>query len=541
MDALYIEKVSNELNQLFSKKRITGFGKENNKFSIEIGNEYITFILENPNGIILKKGKIQDKTYLKRFRNLFIKSVNTLNNDRVIEFNLIKISVSGKTEEFNLIVELTGKHSNIILTDSTKKILYTFKEVESTVRSIKIGEIYTLPPNEKREFKELKFGEVTPQGIEKNLYKFVKGLSPLNCKEIALYVKNGLSLEEAYKKFIEKHRNSNTAFLYFEKEKPKFLTTFNYESLKDLKHKEFKEFPSFINAWQYFIEQFYTELQINTLKAKLLKLIDKKLKSINEKLSKLKNPDNLIQESKTLKKAGELLKYNLHKIKPGMDRLTLKDYETGNDLIISVDPSKTPKQNLTEIFKKAKKLENKAIFEKTEKDKLLSQKKFLENLKEKILSLNSTEELQEIEKLFSKQKEKNRKEEKNFPYKVTLPSGKQLLIGRNRIENEIISLKLSNPWDMWFHAKEIPGSHILLKLNKGESPSETDIKLAASAAAFFSKGKNSGKIKIDYTLAKYLKKPPGTPSGYITYKNEKTIVTDSSEFKKFLNRKNLLR
>ncbi|SNR78532.1 NFACT RNA binding domain-containing protein [Desulfurobacterium atlanticum] len=541
MDALYIEKVSEELNQLFKKKKITGYAKENNSFSVETGNEQITFVLKNPNGIILKKEKIQDKTYLKKFRNLFIKSVSTLNKDRVIIFNLIKISVSGKTEEFNLIIELTGKHSNVIITDSSKKILYTFKEVESTVRNIKIGEEYILPPNEKKEFKEIKFGEVTPQGIEKKLYRFIKGLSPLNCKEIAFYVKNGLSLEEAYQKFITNHKNSNIAFLYFENKKPKFLTTFKYESLKDFKYIEFKDSPSFISAWQYFTEQFHIEMQIDTLKSKLVKLIERKLKTIDEKLSKMENPDNLLQKAKILKKAGELLKYNLHKIKPGVNKLTLTDYETEDDLTITVNPAKTPQQNLNDIFKKAKKLENKAVFEKTEREKLLSQRKFLEALKEKVFSLNSIQELQEIEKLLTTQREKSKEKEKNFPYKITLPSGKQLLIGRNRVENEIISLKLSNPWDIWFHAKETPGSHVLLKLDKGESPSEADIKFAASAAAFFSKGKNSGKIKIDYTPAKYLKKPPGTPSGYVIYKNEKTVVIDSSEFEKFLKNNNLLR
>jgi len=91
-------------------------------------------------------------------------------------------------------------------------------------------------------------------------------------------------------------------------------------------------------------------------------------------------------------------------------------------------------------------------------------------------------------------------------------------------------MKLANPWDMWFHAKEMAGSHVVLRLNKNEKPEDRDIVEAASAAAYFSKGRNSGKVIVDYTLAKYLRKPKGTPPGFVTYKNEKSIVVSPSDF-----------
>jgi len=115
-----------------------------------------------------------------------------------------------------------------------------------------------------------------------------------------------------------------------------------------------------------------------------------------------------------------------------------------------------------------------------------------------------------------------------------LPSGRKVLVGKNGKANELITLKLSNPWDLWFHVKNLAGSHVVLKLNRGEKPSEEDIELAASAAAFFSKGKHSGKLLVDYTEIKNVKKPKNSPVGKVIYRNEKTIRTDPHTFEKFL-------
>ncbi|OMH41273.1 Rqc2 family fibronectin-binding protein [Desulfurobacterium indicum] len=541
MDSLYIEKVAENLNANFRKKKITGYDFTNNKFQISIEGTILSFILSNPNGLLIDRGKIENKTLLKRYRNLFIKEVKNLNLDRILMFNLVKITVSGKIENYHLIVELTGKTSNVFFVDENGKILFRAREAQTSAREIKTGKIYQLPPLDKKPFKEVKFGKITPEGVEKSLYKYVAGISPLNCKEIAFYMKQGMTLKEAYEKFIKKHKNSQKSFVYFKNGNPKILTTFKYDSLAELKFKSFEGELSFINAWDFFSRENQKTENLEKIKRELLKAVKKKINSIKNRLKQIENPEKLLEEAQKLQKQGELLKYNLHLIAAGKEIVEVTDFETGATVAIKVDPSKTPKDNLKTIFKKAKRLRNRAEHEKDEKEKLKRELLWLKVLKDKISENKDIETLVEIKETIFPEKKYKKKKEKTKPFReIVLPSGKTLLIGKNSMENEILSLKVANPWDLWFHTKEIPGSHVILRLEKNEIPDEEDIETAASAAVFYSKGKESGKVKVDFTRAKNLKKPPGTPTGFVIYKNEKTIFTTSEKFKKLL-RNNLLR
>ncbi len=541
MDSLYIEKVAENLNANFRKKKITGYDFTNNKFQISIEGTVLSFILSNPNGILIDRGKIENKTLLKRYRNLFIKEVKNLNQDRILVFNLVKITVSGKIENYRLIVELTGKNSNVFFVDENGKIIFRAKEAQTSAREIETGKIYQPPPLDKKPFEEVKFGKITPEGVEKKLYKYVAGLSPLNCKEIAFYMKQGMTLKEAYEQFIEKHKNSQEAFVYFKNGKPKILTTFKYDSLAELKFKSFDGKLSFINVWDFFTRENQKIETLEKTRKELLKAVERKIASIENRLKQIENPEKLLEEARKLQREGELLKYNLHLITPGKETVKVTDFETGATVTIKIDPSKTPQDNLKTIFKKAKRLKSRAEHEKEEKEKLKRELLWLKAVKDKITENENIEILTEIKETIFPERKHKKKKEKTKPFReILLPSGKTLLIGKNSMENEILSLKVANPWDLWFHTKEIPGSHVILRLEKNEIPDEEDIETAASAAVFYSKGRESGKVKVDFTRAENLKKPPGTPTGFVIYKNEKTILTTSEKFEKLL-RNNLLR
>ncbi|WP_456426729.1 Rqc2 family fibronectin-binding protein [Desulfurobacterium sp.] len=540
MDTLYIEKVAEEFNTHFKKKKIVGYDLTNNHFKISIEGKIFTFVLTNPNGILIEKGRIENRTLLKRYRNLFIREVKTLNCDRIIVFKLVKITVSGRMENYQLIAELTGKNSNIFFTEENGKILFRAKEALTSARETEIGKIYQPPPLNKKAFKEITFGKVTPEGVEKNLYKYVAGLSPLNCKEIAFYMREGMPLEKAYQTFMEKHKNSKTAFIYFKNGKPKILTTFQYSCLSGIEFKIFEEDLSFIKAWDYFTRENRKSDKIGKIKRELSKIIDRKLKVAENRLKQIEKPEKLLKEAEEFQKKGELLKYNLHLLKPGTESVQVRDFTTEEDITIKIDPAKTPSENLNAIFKKAKRLRSRAEHEKIAEEELKREIAWLKALKEKVKELENYEGLQEIKDSLILEK-RNKKKKKTKPFReIILPSGKTILIGKNRIENEILSLKVANPWDLWFHTKEIPGSHVILRLERNETPDDEDIETAASAAVFYSRGRESGKIKVDFTKAENLKKPPGTPPGFVIYRNEKTILTTAEKFEKLL-RNNLIR
>ena len=527
MDYLFIEKCVDDLSKLLLKRRFQEAGFNGSNFSLSFGKLNVEFVLSNPNAIYLSKSSYSSEAF-KRLKGAFLKSVSTVNRDRVIKFELLKILLSGKTKTFYIFVELTGKDANVILTDEEGKILEVFREFEGSYRWIKRGVTYIPPPMEKKEFSEIEFGKVTSEGIKTRLYKFVRGISPLNSREISLIFEQTSDLNKAFSFFMDKHVSSNSAYLYFENGKPFAMTTFAYESLKHFNCEVFSGETPFLNCWRRFAELKEQE-KLFQEKRKLLERLKSIEKRLQEEIESFKDVESLLKEAEEKRWKGELLKYSSHLIRGGMSTVKVKDFQTGNVVEVEIDSSLSPKENVEKLFKLYRRLKRKAELSRYNLSRITNRLDFIRFLMERVEKATSFEELEQVRSMVVKGKVKNGEEKKTFR-KYKLSSGREIVIGRNNFENEFISMKLANPWDMWFHAKEMAGSHVVLRLNKNEKPEDRDIVEAASAAAYFSKGRNSGKVIVDYTLAKYLRKPKGTPPGFVTYKDEKSIVVSPSDF-----------
>ncbi len=535
MDYLFLEKLSKEINSALKGKRIKSIYSEGKKVTLDFGKFFLNFYFGVPNAAFLSNTPITEKPLyrLSKLAGSFVKEATLPVKDRVLEIRLVSVDYSGKKDESSLIAELTGKHANLIYLDENRKVKFLLRQVISSTRPIELGEPYKFPPEERKEFEELKFGQVSPEGIEKKLYKFVKGLSPLNSKEIAAIYRETGSLKKAYEIFLKKHTESSSAFLYYKEEKPTYMTTFPYQSLSNLNARKFNGNLPFSNCWRTFYEEKVEKEEKEELKRKALLKLRNRLETLKLKLKKLASKEELEKQAEIERMRGELLKYNLSAVKPGAKAVRLYNYYTGKEEEIPIDPSISPKENAEKYFKAYKKLKRKAEKVEELKGKLEEEIEQVETLIEAAISGKALEEL-----LPPVSKEKSTKHtEKDFPFfTVTLPSGKKLIIGKNSRGNELVSLKLANPWDIWFHAKEIPGSHVLLRLKKGEKASEEDILTAASAAAYFSKARESGKVPVDYTEAKNLRKPSGTPAGLVIYKKEKTIYVSPQMFKEVMEK-----
>ena len=528
MDYLYIEKLAGELHSHLRKTRLREVLKGEKELSFLFDKFWLNFYWGNPNALFLGStpvAKAEFHPFLK-LKGSFVKSISLPVTDRVLEFELVKPLPGNRFSRFFLIFELTGKNANLILLNEEREIAFLLRNVESSVRPLAPGDRYRFPPSDKKPFEELQFGKVTPEGVEKKLYKFVAGISPLNSKEIAHLVEELGSLEEAYKRFMELHKKSQTACLYYQNGKPKFLTTFPYKSLSHLELREFSGFQPYSSAWEEFYRKAVEEKRIAALKERIVSRIEKKIEALKGELRKLSDLEKLKEEAEKWRRWGELLKYNLHLIKPGQREVKVTDFSTGREETVPLDPSLSPKENLNIIFKKYRKALKRLEFAENRLEEIRNELEGAELLKDTVISKEKAEDLEVFV-------QKGIREVKvpNF-LTFTLPSGKRIFVGRNASENEFLSLKLANPWDIWFHAKEIPGSHVILRLGKGEEPSEEDILLSAAAAAYFSKGRESGKVKVDYTKVKNLKKPPKTHKGFVIYSGEKTISVNPELFRK---------
>jgi len=534
MDYLYLEKTVREIGELLTKRRLSQVCLEGKKLTLAFGKElFLNAYFSSPNALFASKEPIAKEAYppLLHLKGAYVKEVALPYPDRVVELSLVKLLSATKFQKYYLIFELTGKNANLFLLDGERRVKFLLRPVLSSVRELSVKEEYQPPPLSKKPFEELTFGRVTPEGIEKSLYKHALYISPLNAKEIACLYRSLGSLEEAYKTFMERHRRSSSAYLYYREGKPAYLTTFPYCSLEGLEFKEFSEELPFSRAWEELFREKVLKGEVEELRRKILDRLKKRREALEAELLELQREEELKRRAEELKRMGELLKFNLHLVEPGAKEVKVRDYGTGEEVLIPLEPSLSPKKNMERLFKEYKKALKKAEISAHRRAQIEEELSNIKALEEVVSTLEERERLREL----LPEVERKRRDKEGLTLKLfTLPTGRRLIVGRSSKENEVISMKLSNPWDLWLHAKEMPGSHVILKLNRSEAPTDEELLLAASAAAYFSRGRASGKVPVDYTRVKNLKKPPGSPAGFVTYTGQKTIWVKPELFEEFL-------
>ncbi|TES91659.1 MAG: DUF814 domain-containing protein [Candidatus Cloacimonadota bacterium] len=272
--------------------------------------------------------------------------------------------------------------------------------------------------------------------------------------------------------------------------------------------------------------ELYEHLIEGEKKEKIERKIAKEIKSREKIFEKLQNDLATAKSSGEFKKKAELILVNLIKIKKGEKILKLKDpYNKNNIIEITMDPAKSPTRNAEEYFKKYRKaVRGKKVIEK----RIIETGKEIENLKKLREKINNLcgEELTELEERFVPQKtakEKKRIEKKEYKTFLT-KSGKAVLVGRNRDENEKLTFGFAKPKDLFFHIREAPGSHTIL-INDGKL-SKNDIVEAAKIAAYFSKAKHSTIVPVSYTERRFVRRSKKLGPGKVILTKEKTIFVE---------------
>jgi len=233
---------------------------------------------------------------------------------------------------------------------------------------------------------------------------------------------------------------------------------------------------------------------------------------------------------------GELLTSYIYQIKTGMSEITLENFYNNNEKItIPLDVQKSPSENIQRYFKRYQKSKNR-IEELTEQ-LAIAQKEisYLENVLLSISQIETYDEISEIQDELAKQgyirrpsNHKSKKETISSPMEFTASDGTTILVGKNNTQNDRLTLKLSSPNDTWLHTKDIPGSHVIIRA-KQQDISEKTLYEAAVLAAYYSKGKFSSNVPVDYTERKNVKKPTGAKPGMVIYVNNSTIYVTPEE------------
>ncbi|MGC8971050.1 MAG: Rqc2 family fibronectin-binding protein [bacterium] len=449
-------------------------------------------------------------------------------SERIVEFIFEKITLWREIEKRRLIVEIMGKHSNIILCkeDTIIDAIKRIDPTKSRVRQVLPGLPYIYPPRkEVPPFNHLE-DYVRPLEItvEEFLIKNITGITPLTIEEICtranLDKNNKMSslnskeldkLKDAIKSFRASLEKIKPVVYLDEDGNPESYYIFPLSYKTD----NYEEYEFVISACARYYSWIIPHLFLENRKKSIIKEIITEIEALKEKKEELLRDFSNLKDSEKWKLYGDMLLTYSSQIPVGEDRFII-DWE-GKKLEIPLDPSKTPIENAQEYYQRYKR-------EKREKEivpeLILEIDKKIESLQERMKEIESTSTVEELEN------EKTKKEEDNsLPYLVYDFKGYKIWVGKNARSNELITFKLSSPSDIWFHAKGYSGSHVILRTN-GKTleyiPNEVILECARLAAEH-SKARNGTKVPVDYTYRRNVRSA-GKRRGSVFYTNYKTIV-----------------
>ena len=485
--------------------------------------------------------------------------------DTILNIYVESLNELGDYSVKKLVLEIMGRHSNIILTDENNTILDCIKHIghdTSSVREVLPGREYTLPPSQGKintlELDNNDFNEVLENNpsfeIQSVIYKNYTGISPIAASEICYRANvNGSTPVEAltdiqkeivFNKFAELVEDIKANRFYPESitnEKGKTID-FSPIEMTQFNGLEIKKYTSISEL----IESFYANrdfaYRIGQKTQDLRKLITQNIERCIRKKDIQMQTLRSIKNRDELRLKGELLTANIYSIKKGMTTVELPNYYSENQELVAIelDSNKTPSENAQKYYKAYNKA--KRTFEAL-KDQIKSNDEELAYLESVLTSVNNCTDEQDVKEIRRELREegyvKKVKNQKDKSKKHSVPlhfisqDGFDIYVGKNNIQNDELTLKFARPRDIWMHTKNIPGSHVIIVAN-GQTIPDTTLNEGAMLSAFYSKAKNSSKVPVDYTEKKNVKKPNGSKPGFVIYETNKTayITTSEEEIKK---------
>lgn len=466
---------------------------------------------------------------------------------------IINLEISLYNKKYNLFVEIMGKYSNIILVDENGVVLDSIKRITRQIsreREIYPGIKYVYPPkqnkvNPLRVTEDLfieKTTDFSESAYKAIMYNF-RGIGPYSAREIVY--RAGINPDMTYnlldkmkKKDLWLEFNKTISIIKNEDFHPTIGLknhSISYISAFPLNHLE-DEIKFFKDTGQLFDFYYQSEIKgkkIHNTKKRLIAVVNNFLNKNLQKQKSFKKELFIGENAGDFKKMGELIISNLYQLKKGIKEASVIDYydPQQKNITISLDPSLTPSANAQKYFKKYTKAKKSVKYIKTQLGKLKHEEKYLNQVLLNIEQAETKDDLSEIkEELISeayikdKSKKKRKKPTKPLePYKFLSSNNYEILVGRNNKQNDYLTKKIAKSQDIWLHVKELAGSHVIIRKHiNAEIPPET-LNEAAVLAAYYSRGRMSENIAIDYTEAKNVCKPKKAKPGLVYYNNYQTI------------------
>lgn len=462
----------------------------------------------------------------KYLQGAVIENITQIENDRILEIAFSNKNEIGDNIKVTLVVEIMGKHSNIILIDKAEsKIIESIKHIgfsQNSYRTILPGSTYIAPPktdaknpftvSDEKLFEILQTEDLAPR----HLQKLFQGLGRDTAENLAAQLSDD-KLKQ-FRAFFARPVHPN-------------MTDKSFAAVPF--DKSGQTFDSLSELLDVFYQDKAERDRVNQQSSDLIHRVQTELDKNIKKLAKQEKELAATENAEEFRQKGELLTTYLSMVPNNQDQVELDNYYTNEKITIALDKSLTPNQNAQRYFKKYQKLKE-AVKHLTG---LIEETKhtitYLESVETALshASISDIEDIREelVETGFVKRRTRDKRHKRKKPEQYLASDGKTIImVGRNNLQNDELTFKMAKKGELWFHAKDIPGSHVLIKDNLNPSDEvKTD---AAELAAYYSKARLSNLIQVDMIEAKKLNKPTGAKPGFVTYTGQKTLrVTPTEE------------
>ena len=550
-DGLFTHAMIHELNQTLQNGRVTKISQPYpNEVILTIRanrTNYPVLLSANPryarfqitqipytNPAVPTNFTMMLRKYLEGAKLLEIKQ---LDNDRVVYFEFLTRNELGDKLPLLLSAEIMGRYSNVILINqSTHKIIDTIKHVgmdQNRYRTLLPGATYRQPPTQNKEnpfeqesntFEKLIQKYPNREVLADSLLKQYQGISRDNALALADKLHTSNNYVQAFNDFLAMTEDPIPT-----------MNGNNFSIFTD--NPNDKKFTTLSEMLDVFYHTKANRDRVQQQGGQLLHVIRKNLQRNKKKLKKLSNELKATENADEYRIKGEVLTTYLYQIKRGMTKITLPNfYDNNKEITISLSNQLSPSQNAQKYFKKYQKLKNAVTFVNEQIELTKKEVAYLEEIQTQI-ELATPADLDDIKTELQQEgyiKKKQQKSKRSSRVKINKPEsfiasdGTEILVGKNNLQNEKLTLHTAKKTDIWLHAKNIPGSHVIIKSN---NPSDETLFEAAMLAAYFSKFRSSTNVPIDYVQVKNIRKPNGSKLGFVIYEGQKTLtVTPTEDF-----------
>ena len=434
--------------------------------------------------------------------------------ERVVTIRLEATDELGDKVPRSLVLEAMGRSANLILLDGEGRIIDCVRRVEGDLttgaRQVLPGLFYRLP--------EPRFG-----------------IPPLLERELRFRGEEGDLISSIQQMWDAVKEYPSTPTMLLREGKPvdfSFLPILQYGPGTEL-----MEYPGFGALLDEFYETRETQERARQKGEDLLRAVKNARERTLRKLENQRKELAATRDRERLRELGDILTTNLHMLEKGLTTVKLQDYydPACREVEISLDPLLTPQQNAAKYYKDYNKAKNAEVALTVQIEKGETDLSYLESVLESISLAEGERDLQEIRQELTdsgylKKKSKGGKDRRvaGKPIEFRTDSGLRVSVGKNNTQNDQLTTRRADKWDWWFHTQKIHGAHVILWTDGGE-PDEVSIVQAATLAAWFSQGREAGKVEVDYTPVRYVKKPTGAKPGMVVYTTYRTMAVQPDE------------